>query len=76
MSHFFAENLADLLRIKGVTQKQLADNLKLRPSTVNQWVNGKREPDFENLIRLCILLDTEPSEILGYEKAKRIIRFD
>ena len=69
--NYFAENLEDLLRIKQVSQKQLADSLGVKANTVNQWVKGKREPTYDYLIKMCVLLDTEPTEILGYQRAKR-----
>lgn len=70
MSNYFAENLMDLLRIKNIPQRKLAEMLGVTPSTVNQWVKKKREPDYDLLIRICILLDTEPNEILGYQRLK------
>lgn len=72
LMNYFAENLTDVLRIKKVSQKQLADLLGVKPNTVNQWVKGKREPTYDLLIKLCILLDTEPTEILGYQKVKML----
>ncbi|MBQ8229974.1 MAG: helix-turn-helix transcriptional regulator [Clostridia bacterium] len=68
--NYFAENLTDLLRIRNITQKGLAEKLGVLPSTVNQWTKGKREPEYDMLIKICCLLDTEPTELLGYYKAK------
>ncbi len=70
MINFFAEHLADLLRIKGLSQKKLAEELKVQSSTVNQWVRGKREPNYDLLLRICVFLDVEPNDLLGYKKAK------
>ena len=66
----FSKNFSDLLRIRTLTQKQLAEKLNVRPSTVNQWAKGKREPTFDNLLKICLFLDTSPSELLGYQKFK------
>jgi transcriptional regulator with XRE-family HTH domain len=73
MINCFAEHLKDLLRIKGFSQKRLAENLNVQSSTVNQWVNGKREPEFDVLLKICVFLDVEPNELLGYKKAKNKI---
>ncbi len=70
MINFFAENLGDLLRVKGLSQKKLAEGLNVRSSTVNQWIKGKREPEYDLLLRICIFLDIEPNELLGYKKVK------
>lgn len=71
MKHYFAENLSDILRIKMISQKTIAQALEITPSTVNQWVKGKREPSYELLIKLCLFLDIEPSELLGYQRIKK-----
>ena len=73
MLNKFAKNFTDLLRIKGITQKSIAEQLFVRPSAVNQWAKGKREPELDVLLRICAILETEPSEILGFNKAKIII---
>ena len=73
MINYFAEHLKDLLRIKGLSQKSLAEKLNVQCSTVNQWVNGKREPEFDLLIKICIFLNIEPNELLGYNKAKNTL---
>ena len=70
----FAKNLEDILRIKNITQKELAEQIGVRPSTINQWVKGKREPEFDNLIKICYYLEIEPTEILGYKSAIEIIK--
>ena len=36
-------------------------------------VKGKREPDFDTLLKICFCLDVDPAEILGYQKAKSIL---
>ncbi len=74
MINQFAKNLEDLLRIKNITQKALADKLGITPSSVNQWVKGKREPDYDTLLKICVILDTEPSEILGFQRVKNDLK--
>lgn len=69
--NYFAENLSDLLRIKRMTQKKLADLLEVTPSTVNQWVKGKREPTYDLLLKMCMILDVDPTELLGYQRIKQ-----
>lgn len=70
MLNCFAENLADILRIKGMTQKELAERLGVGANTVNQWIKTGREPTYDILLRICVALDTSPDELLGYQMAK------
>ena len=66
----FADTLRDILRIKGISQVQLASKLGVKQNTMSQWVNGKREPNYENLLKICYYLDITPDEILNYHRAK------
>ena len=68
----FAENFTNILRSRGVSQSLFAKLFGVKPNTVNQWANGKREPDLESLIKICILLGIDFNEILGYNFYKRI----
>lgn len=66
MNTKFAENFSALLKIKGVSQSQFAKLYGVKPNTVNQWANGKREPTFHDLLCICTLLNVDLKEILGY----------
>lgn len=43
----FSKELKGLRKKYGLTQQELADELKLAKSTISMYENGKREPDFE-----------------------------
>ena len=43
----FSKELKGLRKKCGLTQQELADELKLAKSTISMYENGKREPDFE-----------------------------
>ena len=62
----FAENFTALLKVKGVSQSQFAKLYGVKANTVNQWVNGKREPTFHDLLCICTLLNVEVKELLGF----------
>lgn len=61
----FAENFSDVLRIRNISQSQFARLYGVKPNTINQWANGKREPTYHDLICICILLDVDIKEMLG-----------
>lgn len=64
----FAKNLSEIIKIKGLTQKEIAKAIHVKPNTLNQWVKGKREPDIDTLLLLCYYLKVEPTEILSYNE--------
>ena len=68
---FFSNNFTDILRIRGISQKQFAETLGVRPSTVNQWAKGKREPSFDDLVKIIMLLNVDFNEIMGYNAYQR-----
>ncbi len=49
----FKNNLNFLIQKKGVTQKDVADALNVTPSTVNEWVKGKKVPRMDKIDKLC-----------------------
>ena len=49
----FAENLKNLRKSQGLSQKQLADALGVDQRTVSAWENGVCEPSFAVLLNLC-----------------------
>ena len=40
----FADNLNKLMRIKGITQTDIINDLKINKSTISTWCNGSRLP--------------------------------
>lgn len=72
-TQFFADTLTDILRIKGISQTQFAKDLGIKQNTVSQWASGKREPNFDMLMRICYYLDVTPNDILSYPRAKNLM---
>lgn len=67
----FGENFNRILNERKITQTQIAECLQVKPNTVNQWAHGKRDPDFDMLAKICMLLGTTPDAMLGYEEIKQ-----
>jgi HTH-type transcriptional regulator/antitoxin HigA len=53
------------LNEKGITQKQLAKELGVSPSRVNDYIAGRSEPTLKNAGLLCRILNIPPSLMLG-----------
>ncbi len=49
----FCEKLRSLIEERGMTQKKLATELNIAPSTIGGYVQGISEPDFQTLKRFA-----------------------
>lgn len=47
------EIIKELLDQQNITQKQLAESLDISPSTLGNYIQGLREPDYNTLIRIA-----------------------
>lgn len=50
---------------KGMTQKQLAKELGISPSRVNDYISGRAEPTLRIARALCLILGITPAALLG-----------
>ena len=50
---------------KGMTQKQLAQELGISPSRVNDYISGRAEPTLRIARAICLILGIAPAAILG-----------
>lgn len=64
MSVEFGRRLRAAREKKGLTQLELAKRLHLGESTISFYELGKREPNYETLIKLAAELDTTPDYLL------------
>ena len=53
-----------LLQEKGLKQKDLADYLHTKPSTVNGWKNANRNPSSDLIIPICEFLGVSANYLL------------
>ncbi len=60
----FSENLKNLRKSKGITQKELALLLSVDQRTISAWENGVCEPSFNILSELCDIFDENFDGIL------------
>lgn len=57
--------LKELLKTKSLTQKDLAERMGIKPSSVNQWVKGTSRPDPSRLVQLANELGVTVDVLLG-----------
>ena len=61
----FTERLKELRLKKRLTQTELGEKVGVKQNTFTNWENGKREPNFETLLKLASILNTTTSYLLG-----------
>lgn len=61
----FSERLKSLMKQYDYTQAELAEMLNITQQTVSRWVNGKFQPDIDQLIALGKIFNTSVDDILG-----------
>lgn len=66
----FGDGLRSLLEESDITQKQLATDLNIAPSTIGGYVQNSSEPDFETLKRLAKYFDVSTDYLLDYRSGK------
>ena len=64
-SNIFPQRLKELRLKKGLTQTELGKKVGVKQNTFTNWENGKREPNFETLLKLASILNTTTSYLLG-----------
>jgi HTH-type transcriptional regulator/antitoxin HigA len=53
------------LKDKDMTQKQLAQDIGVSPSRINDYVSGRSEPTLKTARLLCRVLNISPAAMLG-----------
>ena len=61
------ENLKRARIEKGITQKQIAEELHKYQSDYSEYETGKIQLDYEKIVYLCKRFDITPSELFGWE---------
>lgn len=60
--------ISQMRKEKGLTQRQLADELLISDRTVSKWETGKGMPDVSLMMPLCEILGINVNELLSGEK--------
>ncbi len=61
------ENLKRARIEKGVTQRQIAAELKKYQSDYSEYETGKIQLDYEKIVYLCKRFEITPNELFGWE---------
>ena len=67
-----AANLTEALRLRDVSQRELASKIGVSSTTVSQWCQGKKAPRMDKIDAICALLNIKRSDLM-LSKDERVI---
>jgi len=70
MNDGVTNNIKSLIKLKKMTQKELAIKSGLTESAISHYVKGDRVPRGSNLVKIAKALGTTTDDLLGAEKNK------
>ena len=68
----FGDNLRGLIEERDLTQKELAKQLNIAPSTMGSYVQNTREPDFNTLKLLASYFNVSTDYLLDHQSNQTI----
>ena len=60
----YGENFKNLRKLRGLTQKFVAEQFGIQQSSVSDWENDVSRPEYEKLEKLCELYEVSIYELL------------
>lgn len=70
----FNETLKKLRREKNLSQKELGNKLGLAESTIGMYEQGKRQPDYETLLKIANFFEVTVDFLLGNPTGESIVK--
>lgn len=67
MGENFNDNLRAARERKGMTQKELAENIGVAKSTYSLYESGNREPNVQTIKKIADILNVSADELLGID---------
>lgn len=60
-------NIKEARKLKGLTQSQVAQLFRMTQQQYSRFENGVFELNYEQIIKICKLLDITPNEIFEFD---------
>lgn len=67
MGRELGQRISDLLRSKGMQQRELAERIGLTEATMSRYISGERDPKPEVIANIATALHTTSDYLLGIE---------
>ncbi len=65
----FGEKLSSILESREISQKEFAYTLNIAPSTLNGYIKNRRQPDFETLRNMALVLNVSIDFLLEHNES-------
>ena len=62
----FGENLKDIMKEVGITQRELADETGLTEACISYYVNGQRMPSVKAIINIGYALNCSEDDLISF----------
>jgi len=66
IAQMVGDNLKRARKEKGLTQKQIASEMRKYQSDYSEYETGNIELDYEKIVFLCNRLDITPNDLFGF----------
>lgn len=73
MGDKFNENLRIARERKGISQKEMAENIGVAKSTYSLYESGNREPNVQTIKKIADILNVSADELLGIDDEPQTI---
>lgn len=67
MSKTFGQRLREVRIEKEYTQQTIADFFNVSKVTISAWETNKQEPNIDDIVKLCRILNVSADYLLGLE---------
>ena len=69
------ENIRNFRKFRGLSQKDLGQQLNKSTNVVSNWENGLHSPDLDTIQEICKILKVTPNQIFGWEECPDYVRW-
>ena len=66
ISKTVGENIKQARKLKGLTQREVANHFCMTQQQYSRFENGVFELNYTQIIEICKLLDISPNEVFGF----------
>ncbi|UDF05622.1 helix-turn-helix domain-containing protein [Asticcacaulis sp. AND118] len=67
----FAERLKERSKALGISNAEAAKLCGLDTRRYGHYISGRSRPNYENLVKIAIALNTSPNILLGFDEGER-----
>lgn len=68
-----SEKIFELIKEKGMTQKEFGRRTGIPQSTISDWKSKKLNPASDKILIICDVLDISPYELLGGTQSSKYV---